>query len=213
MSDRMHAVTRLTNTIALCLVALATSCASNRYFRPAERANAETADGFLASQYELDINQQRWGEVRVWSEGAWVWAEEGESDTLLHVGIEIENALDSPLALNLAETRIEEVRVGDITIDRIDTHDIVGEPQVDGHTVGKVHFEFTLPEGYSPRHVRSFRMRWQLLGPDDVLYEQHTPFTSQRSRWGHRRYYAPPHWYWRPAFVGWGFGYRSGWCW
>lgn len=201
-------------SLALTLLALASACGTSRqHFRPAEKASAEAPGGFVAAQYDVEIARTRWGEVRVWSEGAGASDAQESDDTVLHVGFEIENSLDQPLELNLARTRLEDVRVGQRSIE-LDATETTGQPSADGGSVGQVSLAFVLPEDVSASDVSSFRVRWQVLGPDDVHYEQHTPFNRVRRPhhypyWGYRYggwgYYPQHyHWHWR---------HGPNWCW
>ncbi len=188
-----------------CALAMSLSaCAvTHRDFEPTERAHAQSPDGRPAAEYELGHEGVRWGEVRVWSDGITMFRDEEPPIASLHVGFEVENALDVPLQLDPAGTRVEDVDLGERTWEVLEADGEGGTWETPAGAVRRFDLEFQLPEHDALRHVRGFRVRWNLLGPDDWGYEQHTGFQLLRRRYRH--------WWPGPLFIGWHWG--PSWCW
>jgi hypothetical protein len=187
------------------------SCsASRQYFRPAERARAESMSGRAAAEYDLGVEGTRWGEARIWSDGARSTRADGERRSSLHVGFEVENALDTPLSLDLSETRLEGVMVDGRRLESVSPAQPWPEAEAAPHQVMHIDLVFELPDVDSVRDIGPFRVRWVLLGPDGWRYEQHTGFLVDypaRTHY-HEYYWGPPPWGWT-----WGWGWGWGWSW
>ncbi|MEM7199074.1 MAG: hypothetical protein AAF628_02345 [Planctomycetota bacterium] len=195
------------------LLVLSACSASRRYFRPAERANAQSPEGSSAAEYELGQDGAPWGEVRVWVDEV----ARRDDVTTAHVGFELENVTDEPLRLDVRRLRINDLDLGDRVLGSIET----GYPEpvatASPHQVHVVRLPFVLPDNVEPADVRSFNVHWWLQGPQDWTYEQHTRFVVHRP-FAPRPYFRPygfgPYFPWRPYFYPWryGFGFGYGWC-
>lgn len=184
----------------LLLLLLAGCASSYRAFQPAEKEITETAGGRLAAIYELRTSK-RWGEVRIWSNGA--ETREADERTVIHVGIETRNACETPLELDLAQTRLEAIDAGTHAVGNLLASHTAGEPRTLAHTVGTFDFEFELPQGVTPSSLRSFRLHWWMHGPEETVYEQYTSFVPVRV-------YRRPMFYGDPWLFDVNYGFRWG---
>ena len=203
----------LASLLPLVLYITFSACGTSRYyFRPVEKAMAESLRGFPAAEYEVSMGPERWGEVRIWSEGAELRKQNGpEQDGIergvVIIGFEIENNSGVPLELDVAETRLRVNRAGaseavDCNADK-PSADVRAAP----HEVHRTRLDFSLPKGVQPKDVESFRVRWVVSGPGQKRYEQHTAFVRLEST------YAPYHWH-HPWRYGYGYGFWFGpYCW
>ena len=200
-----YGVARLAVLLVVLLVALPACTVTHQHYRPAERAHAESRDGRPAAEYDLGVEQRRWGEVRVWSDGVHYQADGDEPGTRIHVGFELENALDAPLTLDLGETRLEGVEIHGVQFAALSPSGPHPESGAAGHSVRFIDLVFLLPTLVPADEVGPFRVRWVLRGPDGWNYEQHTGFLAD---------YPSPRPYWGPTYwhVGYGFGWGHGWC-
>jgi hypothetical protein len=191
-------------SIAVLLGALPACTATHQHFRPAERAHAESRGGRPAAEYDLGVEQRRWGEVRVWSDGARYAADGPQPGTRVHVGFELENALDVPLVLDLGETRLEGLEINGELFAALSPATPHPEHAAAGHSVRFIDLMFVLPKPVPADEVGPFRVHWVLRGPDDWNYEQYTGFVED---------YPPPRPYWGPTYwhVGYGFGWGHRW--
>lgn len=187
---------------ALLLIVTAACSSTYQGFRPAEKTLTETPDGTPAAIYDLRVESQLWGDVRVWSNGAETRDVGGQERTVVHVGFETRNTGADTLAFNLAHTQLEAIQAGARAIASIAPTTTTGDPQTPAHTVGHLDFEFNLPDGVTPGDLQSFRIHWWLHGPGERAFEQYTAFVPHRIYY----YYRPYYWY------GWYYG-PSGWYW
>ena len=208
------------------ILLVATSCGTSRqFFAPTENPIAESASGHTAAEYSPEHQDQKWGEVRVWSAGAETRTEGEESKTLLHVGIEIENLTDQAIELDLERTRIEALQAGERTIDSLEPQLLESESGAAPHGVGEVELQVEVPGGLDATDIDSFRLHWWLVGPDGAEYEQLTPFRRKRRPaynpwrfggwpWGYGRFgRGYPFGYRYGWGYGWGNGFYTPWCW
>lgn len=188
---------------SIALLLLCAGCAtSHRAFEPSAKEVAETGTGGLAAVYELRT-ESRWGEVRVWSDGAELREVDGVERTFVHVGFETRNTCEARLELDLAHTRLEAIDAGPHAVDDLAASGGDGDPGTPPHQVGTFDMEFELPEGVRPTAVRGFRVHWWIHGPDGQLYEQFTSFVPLRTRWH-------PTYYYDPWLFGFQYGFRVG---
>lgn len=186
-------------TTLLVLLSATASCSSYQPFLPAEQTLTQTPGGAIAAIYDLRVANQRWGDIRVWSNGAETREIQGQERTVVHVGFETRNTSAHPLALDLAHSQLEAVKAGAKAIAAIPPSTTTGEPQTPAHSVGRVDFEFVMPSGVTPSDLESFRVHWWLHGPGELVYEQFTDFVPQRTYY-YRSYYPYQPWFFGPGF-------------
>ena len=182
------------------MLAATASCTSYRAFRPAEKTLTETPDGTPAAIYDLRVGNDRWGDVRVWSNGAEYREVQGDDRTVVHVGFETRNTIGAPLALDLAHTQLEAIQAGPRALGAVAPSTTSGEPRTAPHSVSRLDFEFTLPSGVSVGDLQSFRIHWWIHGPGELAYEQFTDFVPQPAYYYRRYYYWYDPWYFGPGF-------------
>ncbi len=196
----------LASLLPLVLCTAFSACGPSRYyFRPAEKLRAESLDGFPAAEYEVSVGAERWGEVRIWSEGAELRSHGGPERTVVIVGFEIENNSEAPLQLDLTETRLRVIRAGESEVVDCQADPLPAEVRAGPHTVHGTRLEFWLPENVRPVDLKAFRVRWVVRGPGQQRYQQHTAFL--RAQPVYARYYG-----YHPWRFGYGFWFGPD-CW
>lgn len=164
---------------------VALGCASQpEYFRPTERAVGTAPTGEPESVYDVVVAGTRYGEVKVWSAGAYRGAVEGRERTLVHVAIDVENASDVALRLDPRAIRLEAIKLNDVVLPDAPMVSTAGSMQIPPKSAGGFEAYFELPEGTDPQNVDAFQVRWSLAA-DGELYSQITPFTE----------FSPPRYY------------------
>jgi hypothetical protein len=204
---------RLASLLAVGLVTLATGCASERaLFRPREKVQAESPDGYPAALYVLDRDGRNVGELRIWSAGAWR-AETHDERTVIHVGLEVENRSGGPLTVDLDATELRDVQ-GESPVATLQRLDARGEPVVPDRGIGRIDLLFGLPDkDPGPRTVQGFHARWLLRGADQRDYEELTPFGRDWNRYGHDAWRGGYGLYWGgPWHYRWSY-WGPSWCW
>jgi hypothetical protein len=167
-------------------------------FEPAERATAQSPQGYTAAEYELATPRGDLGDVKVWSRGARVMEVNGVSRTVVHVGFEVDNS--SVWAIELEELAMDSAMLDRQILSGIEPARIDGSTTVQPGRVNEINAYFPLPAGVSPQEVDAFRIRWRVRSPD-VVYSQHTPFLENVSE-AVAYYYTP---YYDPFYYDWYF--------
>lgn len=161
-------------SLLLLAACLALGCVTQpERFRPGERVNATSPDGFLAAQYDLEDERGFVGEVKVWSDGA----ERQDGVTVVHVAFEIEN-------FSADELRFDEdaLRLDSATLDRgvlrgVPPALIEGARTIAPRSAATVGAIFVLPEEVQPQQVDAFRVHWRVSGAATLA--QITPFFEE----------------------------------
>lgn len=186
----------LSSLLVLVPCAAFSGCGPSRYyFRPAEKAVAESLGGFPAAEYEVSIGGQRFGEARIWSEGVERQERDGVARGVIKIGFEIENTSEAPLDLDVAETRLRVIRKDAKAAVDCRPGPSVSEVRAAPHEVHSSHLDFALPEGMRPRDVRAFRVRWVIRASEknEQQYEQYTAFVRLEPIYASYYWYSP--WY------------------
>lgn len=197
---------RRAGVVAISIGALAllgSSCAPRaQRFVPTERATARTAAGFTAAQYDLWGPQGNLGEVTVWSRGAYA-GEVGEARaTVIEVSFGLTSLGAAPIVLT--EVALDGVMRDGQRAEGLRPVRVEGLGRVGPGEERVVRMFFTLPPQQRPREIHGFRVRWQLLVGDEIVYRQRTPFVqSNPPRYVYTPYYDP---FWGPGFWGPGWG-------
>jgi hypothetical protein len=199
---------RLAALLGLLALLAAPGCrARTARFRPAESPGQDALTQ-VSAYYELQVEGRNWGDVKVWSQGAYPKAVDGRTP-VIHVGLRLRNDSNGPMDLRLDRTNIE-----------INTRDrqllVVQEPiQTDGEmtvapgSLERIALFYPLPEGLGAGDLLAFEVNWA-VETGEVIHTHSTPFIRE----GNGR----PYHYWRPGFYpyyGWHlsypFGFRHHW--
>jgi hypothetical protein len=188
---------KLSILIAAGLVACGGTSRPER-FEPAERATAESPQGYTAAEYELTTRKGDLGDVKVWSPGARIMEVNGVNRTVVHVGFEVDNSSNQPI--DLEDLALDQATLHRQIVSGVQPARIDGATTVQPGRVNEINAYFPLPAGVSPQQVNAFRIRWRIHSPD-VVYSQHTPFIQNPGE-AVAYYYTP---YYDPFYYDWYF--------
>jgi len=191
---------------------VAAGCAGARLFAPRENQNGFGPTGQPSATYPIavvgDQGEERGrGDVRLWSDGAHATDAEGDDQTTLHVGFELENTGSVPLAIDVAAIAVE-ARLrdgdGDETVRGLRPVRTAGGAEAAPGTTSRLDlwFEPRRRDGElaEPSDVRAFELRWAVLAGGTVVLQQVTPFSPYVME--------PSPWYdpWYDPWHSWHFG-------
>ena len=197
-------------SLAALGIVLAGCAASHQYFEPTEHVEGRTPEGRKLATYPLAVGEGSFGEVKVWSEGAY---ETKSDETLVRIGLEVHNTSGAAIELKPGDPNLEVIAK--------DYGPISGlRPEVDSSrafppgTVAEVRPTFALPPGISPRDIEAMRLHWRVQA-DGLSYAQSTPFTEEVNPVYYGAPYGPygPYGAYGPCgpygcgAFGWGFGF------
>lgn len=158
-------------SMLLLVPLVALGCATQpEIFRPGERTNATSPEGFLAAEYPLRDESGQIGEVTVWSDGA----ERRDGATVIHVAFDIENLSSAPLRFEQDELGLDSATFDDAVLRGLEPAFVQGETTIAPGTSSTVSALFILPASIRPQEVDAFRVHWRVSGAAD--YAQITPF-------------------------------------
>jgi hypothetical protein len=190
----------------LCLAPFASGCVSGQAFMPVANVSALSPDGKeRASEYPVEINHQRVGTARVWTNGAYRTEVQGSTRTVVHVGFALDNTSSAPLSLDPKQLRLQDVLTPDGALYQIPP------VQVDGNlTVAPAHNEqmnavFELPGGIWPSDVLAYHVAWKVEAGG--TFAENTPFVGP----GYGRYPYSPYYYAYPYDYYWGYPWGYWW--
>lgn len=190
---------------AACAALSAACAAQPEYFRPTERAEGETAEGFAEAIYDITVppeatpgtsarlSPRLLGETKVWSRGAYRAHTGGQERTIIEIGFEVENHSDA--AMTLDALRLESVQTRRGIYSELGPVETTGTQTILPRTVGQARVHFVLPPAISPRDVDAFRVGWSLR-TNGELYSQFTPFAQDETRYA----YVPTYGYFYPYY-------------
>lgn len=158
-------------------------------FRPGERTNATSPEGFLAADYPIEDETGRVGEVKVWSDGA----ERRDGVTVIHVAFEIENYSDEPLTFEDGALQLDSATLDDGILRGLAPAVIEGARTIAPGSAANVGALFVLPDDVRPQDVDAFRVHWRVGGAAQLA--QITPFFEEEQQ----RLTAGPY-YWDSPF-------------
>lgn len=182
------------------LLLLLGACSSMRQFAPREQLNGSGPSGAPAALYPLGDAAGRRGELRLWSDGARLVRIDGQEQTRLHLGFELENFTDQPLQLDPDGIWLQR-----LSIDEQGRDDQPKPVQVQGQSEAgpgqTTRFDawFDPGAGVQPRAIDGFDVHWRVQRQDgSMAWEQATPFQPfvRQAQWD-------PY----PWGIGFGFGY------
>lgn len=186
-----------------CLVvgaASAVGCAGPQYFRPTERVDAVSEEGFEAASYPIVRENEMLGWGRVWSSGARAAGRDAARRTELHVGIELESA--STRTLRLERPRLINARTASGVLPELEPASSFGDRTAAPFAVTHLDAYFALPDGVEPSDIRSFAIRWSVSSEDVRVHAETTPFVPGRRHrvwvpgcWWSSPWYHDPYWY------------------
>jgi hypothetical protein len=165
--------------LIVACIALASGCATYvnpAYFRPAERVVSTTPTREKEALYDLVMPDGHPGEAKVWSNGVDRGNVDGTDVTLVHVALEVKNASNAPIHLEVSSLELRDLRLAKGAAVTATLAGTAGDPTIPEGSVRRTDGFFRLPEVVLPPNVRSFWLRWNLRC-DDKEYAQLTPFT------------------------------------
>lgn len=178
--------------VVAATLALAACGTDQQAFRPASHATGETISGHAAAEYDIDSQQGELADVRVWSRGAYETEIRGEDETVVHVGLEVQNEQGQPLAVDPNRLKAD-VLVGDQRFEGLKPLSIEGPTTIEPHGSAELHVHFTVPKRVDPDEIRGFRVHWGVQGLGRA-YSQVTPFVQKPDPvpvYGSGFYYSP----------------------
>lgn len=182
----------------LALVVWTAGCTpSQAAFTPVE-ATRQIAPALSASYYELNVQDNNYGDVKVWSPGAYPTEVDGVVP-MIHIRLRIRNDSTEPLELGLQEMDVSLVTEGYRYVVVDDLEVTRGESTIPPQSMRRLALQVAIPPGLGPGGVEGFELNWQVKTPGGI-YTQSTPFVQRVNGdyyyW--RPYYYGP--YWRPFY-------------
>ena len=199
--------------------AIAGGCGHRESFRPAETSRDFSLEGYEAAAYDVSLGDRDVGEVKVWSAGAREVPFEGETRTLLHVGLEVENASSSSLSINPADLYVDAVATDDEVLEGFTVVAVNGPTSIAPGQSGRLDAYFEMPRGIEPDDLDAFQLRWALRDGREV-HTEWTSFIERSYPYGYddryAYYYGYPYdpWYGPygyPAYYGYPYAYPYYW--
>ena len=209
-------------TLAGCVVlAGCVSSSSREMVRPTEHLNAQTEDGDLVAEYDLQAGEEGIGEVKVWSHGAYQADVGGVKKTVIRVGFEIQNTGSESLVFDPLSTKIASIKINDTELQNLPVSNTQGSYAIAPKSVGEVDAYFVLPPGVEPQNVDKFDLLWT-VNSGGQPYSEFTAFVEDNGYYGYYSadrpffgpfpyaydpfydplYYDPWYWqYYRPTYV------------
>jgi hypothetical protein len=181
---------------ALVSVPLLAGCAAQQAsFRPAQTTGYEM--GYPATLYDVSVEGQHIGIVRVYSQGA--YPAPGTGQPVVEVEMRIRNLSDGPMNLDLAKCDVDAATAGG---EQVLTNPMTMAPlePIPAGGIGRIALSYPLEGNVAPGDVSNFDFDWTLNTPKG-LYANTTSFI--------RRMYNNTYYYY-PAYGGW-WGYPWGW--
>jgi hypothetical protein len=179
--------------------ALAACAAPRQTFIPTEQPTGLSPEGDQAAEYDIATWNVALGNARVWSRGALEARVRGETRTLVHVSLELENNSPRDLRVDFAELRLDSAVIGGRVLRDLPPLQVRGDRLVPPGGDGQVDVYFRMPRGVSPTDIDAFRVDWRVQS-GELVYRQRTSFLGvdpQVPFW-------PP--YYRPYGLGYGWG-------
>jgi hypothetical protein len=183
-AKRRNTVRLLASTLAVCTGLIGLGCGSGtQNFTPSDRTTSRSPSGYVASDYDVDSNLGEFSDAKVWSRGAFTTKVAGVKRTVVHVGFELENHLNQPIAFDARGVRLDQVNAGKKGMFEVAPGWIQGQPTLAAQQARRLDVFFVLPPGIAPNDVNGFRVNWALNGGFQH-YAQRTPFLKERESYG-----------------------------
>jgi hypothetical protein len=174
----------------LFLVGCATT-QEHEIFVPLERAQGQTLEGYTEALYDISGPGGRFGEVKVWSRGAYTSPEADKP--LIHVGFDVDNRSEEALELAPEQIRLESVQTGEQVLRDIKALSPPSIATIAPDSTGRIELVFALPAHVRPSQVQAFRVAWAVES-DGYAFKEFTPF----ARTAKAEIYVPVHAYFYP---------------
>jgi hypothetical protein len=165
---------RITFLAAIAGGACATTHAE---FKPTERVEGTTVQGFEEAFYDLDTAAAT-SEAKVWSSGADLVKTERGPAMAITVGITIDNGGSEPIEVVADQLRLESVQATVAVAPDLRATSVSGDLVIQPQTSGTVQARFLLPGIRRVDQVQAFRLRWTVT-TDGREYTEFTPFVQQ----------------------------------
>lgn len=193
---------RTIRVLSVILAGLLAGCASQRAsFRPAEPTSYSM--GYPATLYDVNLDNQRLGIVKVYSGGGYKVPQDG-SQPVIDVRLRIRNLSDAPMTLDLARSDMTvETSSGEQTLKQ--PVRVPVETSVPAGSTAVIVLNYPLEGNLGPEQMGSFDFDWTLK-TDKGDYAQTTPFVRRYVNNAYVFYPLYGGWWWGP---GWG----PGWGW
>lgn len=207
MSKRTNRVPVLLAAAILVGWVGSTGCASSAAFEPTESARRLTSD-VTAAYYEIDTRERNWGDVKIWSPGAYREEANGRNE-VIHVQVRVRNDGPEAIRFDVEHTELEVTgKDGWIRVLR-DPLEVEGDLEVQPGEIRRISLLYELPPGVAPRDVAGFELNWA-VGLPEQRFTQSTPFIREEPppsrvylggyytpRWYRHPFYDPfwPYWY------------------
>lgn len=195
----------------IAVAAFLAACGGAReQFTPAERATAQTYDGYPAAEYAISTRAGELGDAKVFTRGAFRAEVDGRERTVVHVGFQVENNARYPVRLAPERLVIDSATINEYVLQNVQPTRIEGPAAVRPGEIREFDVYFALPEGVDPQNVDAFRVQWSLTA-NGMSYSQHTPFLEYEETYYHTPYWDPFYYdpfFYRPGLVTYGYPYR-----
>jgi hypothetical protein len=193
--------------VPLCAAVGVSGCATTSTLA----APTSRRQGQIGTYYEIDVGGKNWGDVKVWSPGAFPAKADGERE-MVQLELRLRNDSSEELIVDLERSELEIV-----TKDR-DSRKVhvvhhlektSGSDHIPPESTQRLELYFALPEDVAPRHIEALDLSWVIKTPAGI-YSQSTPFVRQdnadrtqkrvvySSWYPWYPWYPWPYSYWRP---------------
>jgi len=172
---------------------LLAGCAASQAFVPVAPLTQPGPEGVrAAAHYTVERQGQSFGEIQVWSRGAYRAEIEGKTRTLVQIGLSLHNTSQGPLEFDPAQLFLDEVALRGGMLYRLAPAQVKGNVAVAPSQTRTLEAFFLLPTDDWPSDVIEYRLAWQVRDAAGA-YANRTAFrsTSYLSYYG---YYAEYRW-------------------
>lgn len=182
------------NTISKSIIAVAAAlvmigCAGKQEFKPAERAIAQSPEGYQAALYQIAGLDGILGTAKVWSMGTSRRLIQGQERAVVQVAFEIQNHSNQPLTMNLDELSADLGVMDRRIIEDVQPAMATGSFTIEAKQTRRIDIFFPLPMDINPQQVDAFQVKWK-LHDTRLTYSQKTPFIEDQIE-SYAYYYTP----------------------
>jgi hypothetical protein len=216
--------TRMLRALFFSFACLLAGCGAPAAFMPAAHVTGLSPDGSqYASEYPIEADKRHIGDAKLWSRGVYRDDPEGKTETLVHVGLLLDNNESAPIRLDDKGIMLEDVQLDDgTTLYEIPPAHIEGDLTVPPAKSRQINVYFALPRRLWPMDVLMYRVRWTVQAGSSFV--RRTPFVRNGYRpgdypgyaygyyypYGYAYFgYSPYYWPYRPLYVPYGVRFRG----